>query len=125
VSPKAFQRLLERDLGRCLHCGATEALSPNHRANRGMGGSKARDRAANLVVLCSIYNGQIESDKWARAEAIAFGWKIHSWEDPLSVPVMDRMSGTWYWLNDEFERVELDRGKKPLELRSQDSKGNE
>ena len=108
VSPKDFYALLARDGGRCLHCGETEALSPNHRANRCMGGSKARDRASNLVVLCSIYNGLIESDKRSRDEAMAFGWKLASWEDPMRVPVMDRMSGKWYWLDDDFRRVELD-----------------
>lgn len=125
MTPKAFQRLLERDLGRCLHCGETEALSPNHRINRGMGGSKLRDQSSNLVILCSIYNGLIESDKRAHSEAVAFGWKLYSWEDPRDVPVFDRLSGNWYWLDDNFQRVEPDANQKPLELRSQDQKGND
>lgn len=106
MTPKAFQKLLKRDLGRCLHCGEIEALAPNHRANRGMGGSKARDVPSNLVLLCSNLNGLIESDYSASVLARRYGWKLQSWDDPKSVPVFDRISRKWYLLDDEFQRVE-------------------
>lgn len=106
MTPKSFQKLLKRDGGRCLHCGETEALAPNHRANRGMGGSKSRDVPSNLVVLCSVMNGLIESDYSAAVIARRCGWKLNTWDDPKKEPVFDRNSGIWYLLDDEFGRVE-------------------
>jgi 1-aminocyclopropane-1-carboxylate deaminase/D-cysteine desulfhydrase-like pyridoxal-dependent ACC family enzyme len=96
-----------------LHCGATEALSPNHRINRGMGGSKLRDQPSNFVTLCSLYNGAIESNHTAAAEAKRYGWKLESWQDPDQEPVYDRMSGAWFLLNDDFSRivVEVKKGR--------------
>lgn len=112
MKPKDFARLLERDQGYCLHCGETEALSPNHRINRGMGGSKLRDNPSNLVVICSILNGLIESDnRWAKV-AEDFGWKLRSWEDTLSIATFDSMSGKWFRLNDDFTRTEVE-GREP------------
>lgn len=107
MKPRDFERLVKRDLGRCVHCGETEAISPNHRANRGMGGSKERDRSANLVVICSLLNGLIESSYSAATIAHRYGWKLRSWEDPELVPVYDRVNGNWYLLDDEFQRVAI------------------
>lgn len=104
MTPKEFARLVDRDRY-CLHCGETEAISPNHRANRGMGGSKLRDRPSNLVVLCSAFNGAIESDKFSRDLAIANGWKLLSWNNPLIVPVKDRITGESFLLDDEYGRT--------------------
>lgn len=103
MTPKEFSKLIERD-SYCLHCGATEALAPNHRANRGMGGSKKRNHPANYVLICSTMNGLIESDhRWAEL-ALSYGWKLRPWEDPFTSAVFDSISGTWYLLNDEWER---------------------
>ena len=103
MNKKEFEKLIERD-GYCLHCGATEALAPNHRANRGMGGSKLRNHPANYVLICSIMNGLIESDhRWAEL-ALSYGWKLRPWDDTYSSPVFDSISGTWYLLNDKWER---------------------
>jgi len=107
MKPRDFERLVARDLGRCVHCGETEAVSPNHRANRGMGGSKERDRSSNLVVICSLLNGLIESSHSAATIASRYGWKLRSWEDPELVPVFDRVNGNWYLLDDEFRRVAI------------------
>lgn len=101
MRPKDFNRLLARD-HYCLHCGAVDALSPNHRANRGMGGSKLRDTPSNLVVLCSLFNGLIESDAVAAALAQRFGWKLSSWDNPLEVPVFDSLKGEWRLLDDDY-----------------------
>jgi hypothetical protein len=103
MTPKEFAKLIDRD-GYCLDCGATEALAPNHRANRGMGGSKKRNHPANYVLLCSLMNGLIESDqRWADL-AISYGWKLKPWDDPKASPVFDSITGSWYLLNDEWER---------------------
>lgn len=104
MNAKQFQRLLDRD-GYCLHCGEQEAIAPNHRANRGMGGSKLRDGSENLVVLCSELNGLIESNAVAAQLARKHGWKLESWQNPIDIPVTDLVSGKTYLLNQTFGRT--------------------
>jgi hypothetical protein len=104
MNAKQFARFLERD-GGCLHCGDVETAIPQHRVNRGMGGSKKRDHPANIIVLCSLVNGLIESDaEWA-TKALTFGWKLSPWDDPTFVPVYEAMWGQWWLLDDEFGRT--------------------
>jgi hypothetical protein len=104
MNRKEFERLETRDRY-CLHCGETEAVAPNHRINRGMGGSKKRNHPANYVLLCSIMNGLIESDdRWAKL-AISYGWKLKPWDDPKKSPVFDSITGTWFLLDDEWGRT--------------------
>ena len=105
MNAKQFGKFVERDKG-CLHCGETEAIAPNHRINRGMGGSKLRDNPSNIVVLCSVVNGLIESDAKWRRQAISWGWKLPSWEDSLYAPVYDFQTFTWWSLDDKFGRKE-------------------
>lgn len=103
MTPKDFARLVARD-GYCLHCGETEAVAPNHRANRGMGGSKAANKPSNYVLICSQLNGLIESDdRWATL-AIENGWKVSKWADWRTIPVFDALTGTSYLLNDDWTR---------------------
>ena len=106
MKPKEFQRYLERDLERCYHCGiGDQTLVPQHRAGRGMGGSKARaHRPSNIITLCSIANGLLESDADFAQVGRDNGWKISSWEDPLAIPVRDLMSAEWYLLDDQGSR---------------------
>lgn len=104
MTPKQFQRYIDRDQS-CVHCGETEAIAPNHRANRGMGGSKAKDVPSNIVILCSQLNGLIESNATQRALAIAYGWKLTAGQDPKLTPVFIR--GKWYLLDDQFGKVEV------------------
>jgi hypothetical protein len=113
MTPKQFSKYLERDQGRCYHCGETEALSPNHRANRGIGGSKKRDHPANIVVLCSLVNGLIESDVGWLTLARKYGWKLSSWDDPFWVPVFDAVSGEWWLLDDQWGRTRFSRDHDP------------
>lgn len=101
MKPKDFARLVARD-GGCVHCGETEAVSPNHRANRGMGGSKTADTPSNLVVLCSWLNGAIEADSALRLKALQFGWKVSKWDDWRKKPVYHSVSGEWRLLNDDY-----------------------
>ena len=103
MKPKDFARLMARD-GYCLHCGETEAVSPNHRINRGMGGSKLLDKPSNLIILCSAMNNAIESDSRLRTLAMDYGWKLASWDTSEERPVYDAMSGVWYLLDNEFGR---------------------
>lgn len=101
---KEFQSILDRDLG-CLHCGSTDqTLIPQHRINRGMGGSKNRGSKSNLIVLCSLINGLIESDAdWAQI-ARECGWKLKPWDNPLDVPVWDETAQVWWMLDDQGSR---------------------
>jgi hypothetical protein len=103
VNSKQFAQYLERD-GGCIHCGDVVTAVPNHRANRGIGGSKKRDNPANIVVLCSELNGLIESDSVWRRRAIEYGWKLRPWDDPTFVPVFEPMWGVWWRLDDEGGR---------------------
>lgn len=112
MKPRDFVRLLERDGGYCLDCGTTEALAPNHRANRGMGGSKERDVPSNLVVLCSDLNGRIEQIASEAERARRAGWKLYSWQDPKEVPVLDRITGESYFLDDDYGRSIVVRERK-------------
>jgi hypothetical protein len=104
MTPKQFQRFLDRDKY-CLHCGTDTTLIPNHRANRGMGGSKKRDVPSNIVVLCAEFNGRIESNERAASVAREMGWKLWSWENPKNVPVYDSVTNEWFYLDDLFGRT--------------------
>ena len=98
MTPKQFSKYLQRDKG-CVHCGETETISPHHRLNRGMGGSKERDKPANIIVLCSWLNNALESEtKWA-SKAREYGWKLRSGEDPLETWYYHLPAGEWR-LND-------------------------
>ena len=103
MTPKQFARFMERD-GGCVHCGDVVTAVPNHRQNRGMGGSRKRNHPANIVVLCSEINGLIESDPVWATRAREYGWKLRPWDDPLFVPVYEPMWGVWWRLDDEGGR---------------------
>lgn len=104
MNRQQFQRFIDRD-GHCPHCGTTDdTLVPNHRANRGHGGHKAGNQPANIVVLCSTINGAIEANAASAALARDFGWKLRRHEDPLTSPVYDTMTGTWWILDDKYGR---------------------
>lgn len=106
MTKKEFERYLARDQ-HCLHCGTTEALAPNHRANRGHGGSKKSEVASNVVILCSIFNGLIESDAKAAGMAKRYGWKLSRYDNPTEKPVYDAIVGQWYLFDNKFGKVPL------------------
>lgn len=104
MNQREFSRYLERDGGKCLHCGATEGLVPQHRQNRGMGGSKLRNLPSNIIVFCSTMNNAIEADARLAADAVAYGWKVQSFDDPAMTPVYDRTAQGWFLLDDYYGR---------------------
>lgn len=108
MNPKQFQKYLDRD-EYCLHCGETEAIAPHHRANRGMGGSKARDVPSNIIVICSKFNGSMEANHYDSATGRVNGWKLSAWHDPKSEPVFDAVKGEWFLLDDNFNRTQIRR----------------
>ena len=106
MNKKEFQKYLDRDIA-CPHCGTTgPELVPQHRANRGMGGSKVRDRPSNIIVICSLANGLMESSPGFAARARSKGWKLLYHQDPLETPAC--LWDGWYVLDDNFGRTPVD-----------------
>jgi hypothetical protein len=101
MTPKQFSKYLQRDKG-CVHCGETETVSPHHRLNRGMGGSKERDKPANIIVLCSWLNNALESDAKIASEAREYGWKLRAGQDPLTTPYYYYPAGEWRINDNQF-----------------------
>jgi hypothetical protein len=91
---KLLKTLQDRDQW-CAHCGRTDDLVPHHRRNRGMGGSKLLDTLDNLMMVCAIYNGAMESDLRVARQARAWNHKLPIWEKE-NLPVFDRAGGWWY-----------------------------
>ena len=105
MTPKEFAKFLKRDQY-CLHCGRQdETLIPQHRANRGSGGSKKRDVPSNIIVLCSSANFLLESNPGFAEAGRRYGWKLSTWSNPLFEPVYDAVRGCWWRLDDKFGRV--------------------
>lgn len=88
----------------CYHCGATDGLQPHHRKNRRAGGSKLLDRPDNLMMVCGIYNGLMESDPDVAAKAREFGHKLRSW-DGFEMPVFDQVNQIWWALDENGGRA--------------------
>ena len=105
---KQVALLRVRDDNRCAWTGETsDRLIPQHRANRGAGGSKLANRLSNGVLLDSLINGQIEADATLQAEAVRRGVKVSRYADPLLTPVLHAVHG-WVFLDDDggFTTVE-------------------
>lgn len=104
MNRKEFAKFLKRDLGRCYHCGISdETLIPQHRSNRGMGGGGSND-ASNIIVLCSLANGLLESDPQFALQGRENGWKLNRWQDSSLEPVYDAYGGFWVYLDDDYGR---------------------
>jgi hypothetical protein len=70
-----------------------------------MGGSRVLDRPANILVMCSLVNGLIESDtNWA-GSAREYGWKISRWESPEETPFYDLATRTWNLIDNIYNRT--------------------
>lgn len=80
-------------------CG-TETLVPHHRVNRGSGGRRSLNRLSNLVWLCSVVNGLIESDsEWAE-RARNLGIKLSGHDEPSGKLIDHAVHGPC-WLDDD------------------------
>lgn len=103
MNKKEFDKYLARD-GSCPHCGSTGPdLIPHHRANRGMGGSKERNRPSNILIFCGLGNGLMESSPGFAALARGYGWKLFSHEDSAETPV--RLWDGWHVLDDNLGKM--------------------
>ena len=108
MNKNSLKRIWKRDKGQCWHCGTDDdTVVPHHRANRGHGGSKVADRPSNVILMCAIHNGLMESDVNVFREAKEFGWKISRHSIPWNEPVMN-WEGRWFLLGDQFEKWEVD-----------------
>ncbi len=104
------KKILKQVQGRdpyCWHCGREDDLVPHHRINRGMGGSKLLDTVDNLMMVCSRYNGEMESTSKVARDARGWGHKLSNWED-TSRPVFDCVRFQWWILSPDGSRVEFD-----------------
>jgi len=105
MTPKEFKKLLARDLA-CLHCGLDDdTLVPQHRVNRQMGGAgktSIRNLPSNLIVLCSQFNQEIEASATAATLARERGWKLSSFQDPLTEAVWSQVKREWVLLDNKF-----------------------
>ena len=88
-------KVAPRDGRICAHCGATDGLSIQHRANKGMGGSKAREAMANGCILCVMFNVALEQNADDAARARRMGWKISKFDDPEKVPFWHATTQGW------------------------------
>jgi hypothetical protein len=96
----------ERDLHRCVSCGATAFLEFNHRRAVGMGGSKIRPLYTDGVTACSRCNGRYEAE--FESAALRFGWKVRKWvAAPGLVPVWYAMERSWFRLTLDGTRVRI------------------
>lgn len=96
-----MRALRERDGNVCAWTGQeSDRLVPQHRSNRGMGGSRAKNRLSNAVLLDSLINGSIESDPAMQAEAKRRGIKVSGFADPAQVPILHAVHG-WCRLDDD------------------------
>jgi hypothetical protein len=101
MDKKRFQKFIQRDEGICCHCGTDDdTLVPQHRLGRGLGGSKERDVPSNIILICSLANGQLESNATFAQMGRDFGWKLRQGQDPKKVPVW--LADGWYLLDDEY-----------------------
>ena len=106
VKAAMLKKLRARD-PYCWHCGEVNDLVPHHRRNKGMGGSKIADTYENLIMVCALYNGAMESDALTARDARAWGRKIAFWES-TDQPVFDTVAWAWYVLDSEGRKLEVD-----------------
>jgi hypothetical protein len=101
-------------LARDMHCpcgcvGREDTFVPQHRINRGMGGSKTLDRPANVIVMCAEKNGLIESDPVWATIARQNGWKLSRWDSPEDTPFFDLATHTWNLIDNIYNRTITER----------------
>lgn len=68
-----------------------------------MGGRKSLDTLANVILVCAVWNGRMESEAAIQKLAKEYGHKLEQWQD-TSHPVYDVAVGAWFVLDEAGER---------------------
>lgn len=97
-------RIIARDGEHCPHCGTTEGLTIQHRANRGMGGRPSADVPSNGIMLCGLLNQALELDASLAAWAVSCGWKLGKNEPTDERPYWDATLYRWVRIRDDWSR---------------------
>ena len=108
--PVKVRKLVEARDDSCWHCGSEIDLVPHHRINRGMGGSKLLDTPDNLMMVCAVYKGLMESDVRVQSQARGWGHKLAVWES-TDRPVFHVTSG-WWILGVDGSRVGVETSER-------------
>lgn len=105
----SVKRMQERDGHKCVACGSPFDLTPQHRANRGMGGSKRGHGLSNLVTMCKRHNEQLESDAVFAVIGRLRGWKVsrNGVRQPADVACWFEPEQAWFLLSDDGSRLRL------------------
>lgn len=106
VTTKIRNLVYERDNFQCVHCGTMQGLSIQHRAGKGMGGSKLMDGPENLATMCLRSNQMLESDAEFAAHGRLMGWKLNRYQSPHEVPIWYQPEGAFFFLDSEGGRLE-------------------
>ena len=108
----SVKRMQERDGHKCVACGTPFDLTPQHRANRGMGGSKRGHGLSNLVTMCKRHNEQLESDPKFAELGRRMGWKVKRNSGPPAseVACWSFPEQAWFLLADDGSRLRLSPG---------------
>jgi hypothetical protein len=103
MNKKTFQKFIDRDKV-CAHCGIDgDTLVPQHRANRGMGGSRSLDRPSNIIVLCSEANFLLEANPRFAEVGRELGWKLRRDQVPEFTPVL--LADGYWLLDNDFNKT--------------------
>lgn len=84
----------------CHYLGCGGGLVAHHRVNRGMGGSRARNRVANGLWICAVANTLLEMDPVFAEYARARGWKLRHDSQIETVPVWVPHAQRHFFLDD-------------------------
>lgn len=69
-----------------------------------MGSSKVLDTVQNCILVCSAYNGLMESDADVANQARENGHKLSKFASP-SAPVFDNVLKKWFYLDEKGNKT--------------------
>jgi hypothetical protein len=72
-----------------------------------MGSYKALDTLQNVIMVCSLYNGLMESDAAVANSARDLGHKLSKFMSPTA-PVFDNFTKRWYILDEKGSKFETE-----------------
>lgn len=99
-----------RDLGCVIHGGGGECsgdLVHHHRKGRGAGGVKSRNRVANGLLVCGVWNSDVESIPHVASVARRNGWKLRTDHEIDTLPVYIPKLGRMVYLDDDGHYLDL------------------